>query len=334
MKLQARFIQLPVRFDADVLAREIATIREEDWMPHPAGYAGNDFLPLISVDGDPLHEGIQGAMRPTPFLDSSRPYLTEVLGAVGAVLGRTRLMRLSGQAEVSPHVDINYYWRDRMRVHVPIVTQPTVRFDCGDEHVHMAAGECWVFDTWTMHRVLNDAERSRVHLVIDTVGGDGLLRLLSAGRVASQPAPPNWTAHLVPPGASKASLEFETLNVPMVMSPWELKEHINFLLSEAMPNQPQVADIARASAPFMHQWRALWAAHGEDKAAWPRYRALLDGFAQEVARLNAGAVRLRNSQDLMSTLNMMVFIAAISDRPRFSGAAANRPAIRAAAPAS
>jgi len=170
MKLQARFIQLPVRFDADVLAREIATIREEDWMPHPAGYAGNDFLPLISVDGDPLHEGIQGAMRPTPFLDSSRPYLTEVLGAVGAVLGRTRLMRLSGQAEVSPHVDINYYWRDRMRVHVPIVTQPTVRFDCGDEHVHMAAGECWVFDTWTMHRVLNDAERSRVHLVIDTVG--------------------------------------------------------------------------------------------------------------------------------------------------------------------
>jgi hypothetical protein len=320
MKLQARFIQLPLQFDAELLATEVASVSQDAWMAHPAGFAGNDFLPLISAHGDPKHEGIQGPMRPTPHLNAQRPYLMQTLASIGATLGRTRLMRLSGQAEVSQHVDINYYWRDRMRVHVPIVTQPTVRFDCGGESVHMAAGECWVFDTWSMHRVINDAERARIHLVIDTVGGEGLLKLLSAGKATGMAAPPNWRPQAVTPGASAGPLDFENLNVPMVMSPWELREHLNFLLGEVAPGQPAVADIARAASPFLHRWRALWAAFGEAEAGWPRYRALLDEFTREVAALGAGGVRLRNGQDLLTTLNVLVFIAALSDKPRFTGA--------------
>ena len=71
-------------------------------------------------------------MAPTPHLLAC-PYLMQVLDAIGATWGRSRLMRLSGAAEVTPHVDTDYYWRDHMRVHVPIVTQPTVRFLCGGE---------------------------------------------------------------------------------------------------------------------------------------------------------------------------------------------------------
>ena len=61
MKLQARFIQLPVQYDAELLAREIATIDASAWKAHPAGYEGNDFLPLISVDGNPDEDF--GALR-------------------------------------------------------------------------------------------------------------------------------------------------------------------------------------------------------------------------------------------------------------------------------
>jgi len=41
-----------------------------------------------------------------------------LLASFGATLGRTRLMRLSGHSEVSPHVDMGYYWHDRVRIHV------------------------------------------------------------------------------------------------------------------------------------------------------------------------------------------------------------------------
>src|SRR5688572_16091058 len=105
MKLQAPFLQLPVLFDAQALAAEIAALGEDGWLPHPSGYAGNDFLPLISAYGEPANEAFEGPMRPTPWLERC-PYLSQVLATLGATLGRTRLMRLSGQAEVTPHVDV------------------------------------------------------------------------------------------------------------------------------------------------------------------------------------------------------------------------------------
>jgi hypothetical protein len=314
MKLQTRFLQLPVQFDAALLAREIATVAEEEWLPHPAGFAGNDFLPLISAHGDPSNESFDGPMRPTPFLSAQRPYLLEVLGSLGAVLGRTRLMRLSGHAEVNEHADVNYYWRERMRIHVPIITQPTVSFHCGPETVHMAAGECWVFDTWSLHRVINDQTHARVHLVADTVGGDGLLRLLAFGRSPAMAKPPNWAPRLIAFAGQAPQLEFETLNTPRVMSPWELKEHINFLLSEASPGQARVTEVMRAAGPFLHRWRALWSAHGEAEIAWPRYRALLSQFVRDLQSVSAQDVLLVNEVDFLTTLQSMVLSVALADQ--------------------
>ena len=139
MRLQFPFIQLPLCFDAAALAAEVAAIEEAEWRPHPQGFPGNSALPLVAVGGDPDNDGLVGPMRPTPLL-ARLPYLQQVLNALGVVLGRTRLMRLSGQAEVTAHIDQAYYWAERMRVHVPIVTQPGVRFHCGDAEINMAAG--------------------------------------------------------------------------------------------------------------------------------------------------------------------------------------------------
>ena len=109
MKLGVPFLQLPLLFDASVLAAEIAGIEESAWRPHPLGYPGNDALLLISRDGEPDNDARRGRMQPTPHLLRC-PYLMQVLEHVGGTWGRSRLMRLSGQAEVTAHVDVNYYW--------------------------------------------------------------------------------------------------------------------------------------------------------------------------------------------------------------------------------
>jgi hypothetical protein len=305
MKLQARFVQLPLLFDAERLAAEISALPDTAWLPHPQRFAGNDFLPLISVNGEPENESFAGPMAPTPYLKQC-PYIVDVLHSLGASLGRTRLMRLSGGAEVTPHVDINYYWRDRMRVHVPIVTQPSVSFHCGGLVVHMAAGECWIFDTWSRHRVINDAERQRVHLVIDTVGGEGLWGLGLAGRMPENPRP-DWRPRKVAPhGVPMEALELESQNVPRVMTPWEVQSHITFLFGEAVANQPNLPQAVDAATYFSHIWRSLWSTFGDSEAGWPRYRRALDEFDARLRGCNAGTIKLANGADLYMAMTTLV----------------------------
>ncbi|MGD9982153.1 MAG: aspartyl/asparaginyl beta-hydroxylase domain-containing protein, partial [Hyphomonadaceae bacterium] len=313
MRLQARFIQLPLQYDADRLAKEVLAFGEECWLPHPQRFEGNDFLPLISVNGEPANESFAGQMAPTPYLEKC-PYLIDVLASFGASLGRTRLMRLSGGAEVTPHVDVHYYWRDRMRIHVPIVTQPTVTFYCGNLSVHMGPGECWIFDTFARHRVVNDAERKRIHLVADTVGGEGFWALATAGRLPEAPNPA-WRARAFEPaGVGLDRLEYEGQNVPTVMTPWEIQGHVDFLFRECQQNHLNFPRVAQAAAHFTHIWRALWSTFGEAKHGWPRYRKALDEFASELSVTGARDVKLQNGSDLLTTLSALIVNVALADK--------------------
>jgi hypothetical protein len=312
MKLQYPFMQLPVSFDAAALAAEIGAIDESEWRPHPQGYAGNDALTLVTTDGDPDSDAVAGAMRATRHLDRC-PYLQQVLHSIGATWGRTRLMRLSGQAEVTPHVDVNYYWRERVRVHVPIVTQPTVRFTCGDAQINMRAGECWIFDTWRTHNVVNDHSLARIHLVADTVGGMGFWQLVARARPHTRVGA-DWPAKFVAPDPhAQSPLDFESENVPEVMTPWELRQHVAFGLSEAVPHR-NGPPIQQRLLLFVRDWHGLWSAHGKSREGWPRYRALLDAARRDVLALGAHQIVLQNTVGLMQALDAWVFQVALADR--------------------
>ncbi|MDN5783039.1 MAG: sulfotransferase, partial [Luteimonas sp.] len=201
--------------------------------------------------------------------------------------------------------------------HVPIVTTPAVRFHCGDAEINMGAGECWIFDTWRRHGVVNTGDVDRIHLVMDTVGGERFWEHVNAGaRPAGVPGLPAqaWTPRFVGFDANAAApvLDFESTNVPVVMTPWELREHVSFLLREAMPD-PRLAPIQRTLSTFIRSWQAAWACHGEDHAGWPRYRALLQSLHAELIGLGIAQIGLRNETGLLHALTACVFDVALAD---------------------
>lgn len=291
MKLPVPFLQLPLRFDAEVLAAEIEALGEHVWRDHPQKFPGNSMLPLLAAGGDPANESFIGEMAPTPELLRC-PYLFATIASLGAVVGRTRLMRLAGQAEVTRHVDQGYYWTDRVRVHVPIVTQPTVRFECGGETIHMAAGECWIFDTWREHRVENDATQSRIHLVVDTVGGPGFWDLVAQGRAHDAPAT-GWSPRFVAPDGPASTLARERYNIPVVMSPWEIHFRLHGLLDEADQSMQITQDARDASYAFFRDWRSLWVQFADSGEGLEQYRDALYRFLESIPPA-LGALPLRN----------------------------------------
>ncbi|MDR7100712.1 hypothetical protein J2X04_003093 [Lysobacter niabensis] len=303
MKLPLPFIQLPLLFDAATLAAEVNAIEESSWRPHPQGFPGNSMLPLVAIDGDPDNESYAGTMRATEYLRRC-PYLSQAFASIGATVGRSRLMRLAGQAEVKRHADQGYYWAERVRVHVPIVTQPTVRFECGGETINMAPGECWIFDTWRQHCVVNDATQSRVHLVLDTVGGAGFWDLVGQGRPHDGPRA-GWTPRQLAPVAGQvAEFACETVNVPTVMSPWELNSHFALLFADVEPH-PNLQRLRALTQRFTRAWQGLWFHYGDAPAGRDEFRRLLANYIAE-ARPLAEPIRLKNELNWYGAMQVMI----------------------------
>ena len=81
MKLQAPFIQLPLLFEASVLAAEVDALGESVWRDHPQKFPGNSMLPLLAAGGDPANESFIGEMSPTPELLRC-PYLFKTIASL------------------------------------------------------------------------------------------------------------------------------------------------------------------------------------------------------------------------------------------------------------
>jgi uncharacterized protein (TIGR03032 family) len=291
VKLDSEFIRLPLQFDAERLRSEIGQFTEQDWRPHPQGFTGNWALPLISAHGNPDNDAVKGPMLSTPYLDRC-PYLKQVLASFHSVLGRTRLMRLDNEAETTAHVDTSYYWLTHVRVHVPIVTYPEVRFHCGARHLHMAAGECWLFDTWKVHNVLNPTPHLRVHLVADTVGSPAFWDLVRRGQrpFGAEPAEPFRERPVPYREGESPALEFERTNFPVVMPPDEQRHLADWFLGElqeAGQHPRLVASLCERVQRFLQEWKALWDRHGDRESGWPAYRALLGDLGRDLGAFEA-----------------------------------------------
>lgn len=153
--------------------------------------------------------------------------------------------------------------------------------------------------------------------VCDTVGGERFWGHVRAGRRVQAnltEGPVGWAASLVDyqPDATPA-LAFEHYNVPVVMSPWELRRHLEFLLDESTPF-PHLDAVRQMVDRLCRDWRALWAAHGAEEAALPDYRRRIQQFVQE-ARPAVGTTALRNELPLMPAIMLMAVRPAVQEAP-------------------
>ena len=338
MKLDTEFIKLPFEFDVERMQAEVAAIPESDWRPHPQGHPGNSALPLIALGGNPMDDGVAGTMLPTPHLEKCE-YLQQVLASFETVFGRSRLMRLEGKSEATLHVDTNYYWADRVRIHVPITTSPVIEFICNERSVHMAAGESWIFDAWRLHNVLNPTGDQRIHLVADTVGSAAFWDLVGRGErpFAENGAKPA-AAELVPyrPGA-EVRLETEHSNYPVVMSPWE-QEHLARSLEQDLGEGDTAEAVAfrAALSSFLRDWRVAWARYGESREGWETYERLRQSFDSALKPVEQKLALAFNNADAAEIARQMLIRPALNPQMAGNGNGATgnsgAPAAAAAAP--
>ena len=123
----------------------------------------------------------------TPLYDTL-PQVRAAIDAIPGVKHRVRLMRLApGDGELTRHSDITdpdagTAPGQLLRLHLPLVTNPRVRFvswtPAGDmQTANMATGSCWYLDTRKPHTAANRGPTERIHVVADVESCDALLAL-------------------------------------------------------------------------------------------------------------------------------------------------------------
>lgn len=304
MKLPAEFCRLPVRFDSDRMKREVLALPEAAWRKHPTGYPGNSAVRLISSDGQE-NDDLGGTMAETPHLKSC-PYIRQVLASFGVAWSRSRLMLLAPGGQVPQHCDINYHWHRRVRMHIPVITFPEVRFHCGGVEVHMDEGEAWLFDNWRPHKVLNPTPHARIHLVADTVGSGPFWALAQRGQWnhASRAAP----GHATPLTATDADtlLLTERHNTQLVMPPAEIEMLLGDLVVDLAGSQPQIQRTAQMLNSFTRQWRHLWSLHGQDVEGWAAFEQLRDSIRHDLQQESADLMMRSNQISALQVIDARV----------------------------
>lgn len=303
MRLSRPFFQLPILFDVARLQAEVAALPSEAWVAHPDAVPGNSASRLISVDGVETDD-VHGQMLPTRWL-GTMPYLHQILAGFGVVWGRSRLMRLAPGARVPEHADINYHWHTRVRMHIPIFTQPEVRFHCDGQSVHMAAGEAWIFDNWRRHHVENGSRAARVHLVADTSGTAAFWRFAHG----EPPPREQWRTVGWQPERRSQLLTEGNKRTP-IMPAAEVQLLVDDLCGELLAvsaeAKTRAAPFKLALESFVYDWRQLCALHGIDGRARPEFQRLAGILHQNVKPFAEGLVMRTNNVGALLVLEKRV----------------------------
>lgn len=333
MNLQFPFYRFPFRFDVERLLAEVDALPESAWRFHHENFKGNSALHLITTNGE-VNDEFEPPMRPTEALERC-PYIIQVMAQFKTLLGRARLMRLEPGTGVPAHFDLQHYWRTHTRVHIPLRTDPEIRFHSGDQSVHMAAGEAWTFDNWRVHKVVNETQVRRIHLTFDTFGSTAFWTMAKPpGREEPQ--------RFVPyDNDARPELSFETFVDNPVMPPGDVELELSRLMADAAAfpgnDQAAMAKLMNTLAWLRNEWRIQWHAAGPTPEGIPQFVRLMNQAMEATAGMPE-TVRMASNgrpvvQALPSTLAALVKPSAYAKReraaPRF-----DRPVFVVAAPRS
>ncbi len=297
MKLPRPFYKLPVTVDAARLQAEALSLPDAAWVAHPTGYRGNSHVRLISVGGTE-NDDVLGVMHATPHLLAC-PYVQQVLESFNVVWSRSRLMRLAPGATVPEHADISYHWFNRVRIHIPLITNPDVSFYCGEEVVQMAAGEVWMFDNWRRHRVENASATQRIHLVADTTGSSAFWQGVLSDAERIMPRRVSFDS------GRQAQVLMERSAPHRIMHPSEVELLLSDLADEVTADSSAqsadrcVLEVKALLGAFVKDWRQLWTLFADTQEGLAHYEKLRDSLrlrlrvAEDVTFMRTNAISVR-----------------------------------------
>lgn len=85
----------------------------------------------------------------------------------GGVVLRAMAARLSAGSIIKPHIDAHPSFRLAHRIHIPITTNPRVRFNIGGCPHQLDPGNVYEINNQLQHSVINGGKEARINFIFD-----------------------------------------------------------------------------------------------------------------------------------------------------------------------
>jgi len=202
-KLIGNCLKLPISFDVNKIIEELYTIpddlwdlgydRHNIWIQYKDDIAATDtFLKEKKTRGSP---NINTVLLRWPALNEDNlliknypilsllPFTKKLLyETFGSSPERCVFAKLLPYSKISAHIDDDDYYKNTIRMQIPLVTNPHALFKVNFETYHFKVGEVWALNTGKVHSVMNNHSESRIHLICDYLPNDHLYQLLLDAR--------------------------------------------------------------------------------------------------------------------------------------------------------
>ena len=112
-----------------------------------------------------------------PLGDSAEAVMETIISRSyppGGVVIRAMAVRLPAGARITPHVDEHESLRLSHRIHLPLVTNPRVRFFIDGVPHRFETGRAVEVNNQLSHSVMNDGPSDRIHFIFDYLPPDRL----------------------------------------------------------------------------------------------------------------------------------------------------------------
>ena len=98
----------------------------------------------------------------------------------GGTVIRAMAAKLLAGGIINPHTDRHPSFHVGHRIHVPITTNPRVRFMIGGQPYQFKVGEAYESNNQMMHSVMNKGDEDRITFIFDYVPPDQIAQLSAA----------------------------------------------------------------------------------------------------------------------------------------------------------
>ena len=111
--------------------------------------------------------------------DVALPVMNDIISRLyppGGTVIRAMAAKLLAGKKITPHVDRHQSFHKGHRIHIPITTNPRVRFMIEGQPYQFKIGEAYEINNQKMHSVMNKGNEDRITFIFDYIPPDQTLK--------------------------------------------------------------------------------------------------------------------------------------------------------------